>query len=104
YVDVYKSYYDDVYQLAQIALYQAAEDFDGDPLSEADRYRFVAYVKRVIAWRVLDELRKHTRQGGQEFSTADDWVFEGGLGEGPRIGLTAVIEHFLAEAAKVWKH
>ncbi|WP_413540133.1 hypothetical protein [Aerococcus viridans] len=103
-VDVYKAYYDDVYQLAQIALYQAAEEFDGDPLSEADRYRFVAYVKRVIAWRVLDELRKHTRQGGQEFSTTDEWIFEAGLGEGHTIEITADIQHFLAEAAKILQH
>jgi len=103
-VDVYKAYYDDVYQLAQIALYQAAEEFDGDPLSEADRYRFVAYVKRVMAWRVLDELRKHTRLGGQEFSTADDWVFEDGLGAGHTIEITADIQHFLAEAAKILRY
>ncbi|MCT1797279.1 hypothetical protein [Aerococcus viridans] len=103
-VDVYKAYYDDVYQLAQIALYQAAEEFDGDPLSEADRYRFVAYVKRVMAWRVLDELRKHTRLGGQEFSTTDEWVFEAGLGAGHTIEITADIEHFLAEAAKILQH
>lgn len=103
-VDVYKAYYDDVYQLAQIALYQAAEEFDGDPLSEADRYRFVAYVKRVIAWRVLDELRKHTRLGGQEFSTTDEWIFEAGLGEGHTIEITADIQHFLAEAAKILQH
>ncbi|MFE0441061.1 hypothetical protein ACFW0C_00275 [Aerococcus sp. NPDC058936] len=103
-VDVYKAYYDDVYQLAQIALYQAAEEFDGDPLNEADRYRFVAYVKRVMAWRVLDELRKHTRLGGQEFSTADDWVFEAGLGAGHTIEITADIQHFLAEAAKILRY
>lgn len=103
-VDVYKAYYDDVYQLAQIALYQAAEEFDGDPLSEAARYRFVAYVKRVMAWRVLDELRKHTRLGGQEFSTTDEWVFEEGLGAGHTIEITADIQHFLAEAAKILQY
>lgn len=103
-VDVYKAYYDDVYQLAQIALYQAAEEFDGNPLSEADRYRFVAYVKRVMAWRVLDELRKHTRLGGQEFSTTDEWVFETGLGAGHTIEITADIQHFLAEAAKILRY
>lgn len=100
-VDVYKSYYDDIYQLAQIALYQAAEDFDGHPLDEADRYRFVAYAKKIMAWRVVDELRKHTRQGGQEFSTTDDWVFEAGLGDGPAVEITADIQHFLDEAAKL---
>lgn len=103
-VYVYKAYYDDVYQLAQIALYQAAEEFDGDPLSEGDRYRFVAYVKRVMAWRVLDELRKYTRQGGQEFSTTDEWVFEAGLGAGQTIEITADIQHFLAEAAKILRY
>ena len=103
-VDVYKAYYDDVYQLAQIALYQAAEEFDGDPLSEGDRYRFVAYVKRVMAWRVLDELRKHSRQGDQEFTTTDEWVFEAGLGAGQTIEITADIQHFLAEAAKILRY
>lgn len=100
-VDRYKPYFDDLYQLAQIALYQSAEDFDGDPLAENNHYRFTAYAKRMINWRVLDELRKTYQMGSQELATTEDWVFEMAGGDEPAIRVTADVQRFLDEAAKL---
>lgn len=96
-----KPYFDDLYQIAQIGLYQAAEDFEGDPLTEADRFRFIAYAKRIINWRILDELRQVYRQGNREQATTEEWVFESALPADWPLDLTLNAQIFLEEATKV---
>lgn len=95
-----KSYFDDLYQIAQIGLYQAAADFDDDPLEEEQHYRFTAYAKTVIRWRVLDELRRLYQQDAREQSTTEDWLFESGHPYHPDMPMTQDATLFLAEASK----
>ena len=54
--------YDDYYNELYLHLVRLARDFDGDALSESDRFRFVGYAQRGLSWHLGQLLAKRSRQ------------------------------------------
>ena len=54
--------YDDYFNELYLHLVRLARDFDGDALSESDRFRFVGYAQRGLSWHLGQLLAKRSRQ------------------------------------------
>ena len=54
--------YDDYFNELYLHLVRLAHDFDGDALSEPDRFRFVGYAQRGLSWHLGQLLAKRSRQ------------------------------------------
>lgn len=55
--------YEDFAQELRIKLCRIAEDFDGQPLTDAeDRYRFVTYASNGLRWQLLNLLKKRRNE------------------------------------------
>ncbi|MBG9981038.1 sigma-70 family RNA polymerase sigma factor [Facklamia lactis] len=54
-ISPYQSDYPDLVQELRIKLCQIAQDFDGQPLQNADdRYRFIAFASKGLTWKLLN--------------------------------------------------
>lgn len=60
--------YDDLLQIGFIALFSAFKSFAGSIKTENDHYKFIAYAKRLVRWRLIDHFKKVNRLDEIAFS------------------------------------
>ena len=90
-------YFDDFFQKAQLHLYQCAQTFAKNPLEQEQHYAFTAYARKMIRWRLVDDLRQLNRQ--HQFEQQDTTPL-GMMAASQRMNSGRCAQAFMLEAKK----